>query len=787
MKLQFILFLFYAFTINAQKNIVSGYTIDGNTGEALINVTVYDRESQVSTFTNKSGYFVISLKPKKTKLEFSLIGYGQRIIEVLNDSTVNVSLFQQEINLQEIEITQKSNEKLQKAPLGLITIPVNRLLKIPVLFGEADIIKALALTPGISNGNEGTSGLLVRGGSPEQNLILLDDATVYNTAHLFGIVSIFNPDAIKNVDLYKGGFPARYGGRLSSVLDISMKEGNLNEKKRSFNIGLVSSKALIEGPYKLKNIKKGSYLISARSSYLTPFFLPQIISFKRGKSEKSFNYWLYDINLKANYTINTKSQIYISSYFGNDSWLAQEGISNERGSFKLKWGNFISSLRLNQIIHPKLFFKSIISFSNYNYNLTNSSFEKAEKKWQKNTSENSNSGINDVSNKSTFEYFPNRFLQLKIGYEAIEHYYAPAQLTSSFEISLDSINKKYRAKEFSYFLESDVDINNWLKVNIGFRNVSFNQRGKVYNAFEPRISSNLILPYHISLKLAYSKMNQFVHLLTSNSVGLPNDIWVPSTNKVPPANSQQFSLGFSKTFENSSLEFSAEIYKKQLKNLIDYSEGNNFFASYRNSWENLIEINGIGIVQGLELFLNKTKGPFTGWIAYTLSKSTRKFNEINAGKWYYSNFDRRNMISVTGNYSPEKSKHSFSITWIYQSGQPITVPIAIHESYQDNQNNLQGLPIEIYGDRNNFRMPNYHRLDFSYSIKGINKKNRETLFSIGAYNLYNRNNPYYLDLKWTTIGKPNNLNLPITGLEYKLYKVGVIPILPYFSYSIQIL
>ncbi|MDZ7934695.1 MAG: TonB-dependent receptor plug domain-containing protein [Emticicia sp.] len=677
---------------------------------------------------------------------------------------------------------------MQRTQIGVTSIPVSRLKTIPILFGESDIIKALTTTPGVSTGNEGTSGLLVRGGTPDQNLILLDDAIVYNTAHLFGLVSIFNTDAIKNVDLYKSGFPARFGGRLSSVLDISMKEGNNQRKRKELTVGLISSKLLLEGPLSDKLWGKASYMISARTSYLTPFLLPQIIQFKRGNAAQMFNYWLYDVNAKINYKVNAKTQIFASFYHGNDFWVAQDGLVNDRGKFSLNWGNLIGSLRMNYIIHLKLFLKTIASTSNYRYQVGNTSYEAKNNDWRVSNYLINTSSIRDINAKVSFEWFPLSFQQVRFGFDATNHQYSPTQINTNFTISQDSlfnINKKIIANEYSAFIENEMDIARNFKVNLGLRRVFFNTDDKRFDAIEPRVTANVLLPRSFAFKLGYSQMNQFIHLLSSNNVGLPNDIWVPATRNINPSFSEQLSFGMTKFFSKQHLELTLEVYQKSFKNLIDYSDGKNFFSSFNTSWENLVEKNGIGRIKGLEIFLNKPEGVFTGWISYTLSKNERRFENINKGDWFAANFDRRHSLSITTNYSPKNSKRSFAASWIYQSGQPITVPTAVYEQFNEGQTTVTGYTIPIYESRNNYRMPTYHRLDFSYNVKKTTKKHRDAMLSLGIYNVYNRVNPYYLDLRWQPNPRPRS-GEKFKGVENKLYKVGIIPVLPFFSYSIKL-
>jgi hypothetical protein len=792
--MQKIIFLFIllssseAFGQTTRHNI-SGFITDANTGEALIGASVIEEHSKTGQFTNKYGYFVLSLNQKSAQLKVSFIGYETATLAVtLNkDTTLSITLSPKEQILEEVIVKNTEEQKLQRVPIGVTSIPVSRLKEIPILFGESDIIKALAMTPGVSTGNEGTSGLLVRGGTPDLNLMLIDDATVYNASHLFGLVSIFNTDAIKNVSLYKAGFPAQYGGRLSSVLDISMKEGNNRKKKQELTIGLIGSKILFEGPLSQKYWGKSSYMISARTSTLTPILLPFIIAFKLGKAENSFNYWLYDINAKINHQINKKTQVFASIYHGNDFLIAQDGLVNDRGKVNLNWGNLIGSVRVNYIIHPKVFLKAIGSFSDYHYTLGSTSYEKVNTQWKEKDYLFNTSSIRDWSGKASFEWFPFSIYQVKFGLEATNHLYTPTALRTSQPVFTDSLKKitaALTANEYSAFIENELNFSKWLSTNIGLRQVLYTVRNNSFHRLEPRVSANILLPQHIAIKGGYSQMNQFIHLLNSNGVGFPNDVWVPSTDNIGPSNSEMLSVGLTKSFPKQHIELSIEAYKKDFRNLIDYADGKNLFSNFNTSWENQIEKNGIGRVKGIEFFLNKTEGVFNGWIAYTYAKNERKFTNINSGSWYAANFDRRHIIAIVLNYKPESGRSSFNVSWNYQSGQPITVPIALARYFIEKNYTLGGSVIEIYGNRNNYRMPAYHRLDISYSFQWTTRHHRDATLSLGIYNVYNRLNPYYLKTQWQPY--PFATSDSIKGIENKLYQVGIIPFLPFVSYSLKL-
>lgn len=614
-------------------------------------------------------------------------------------------------------------------------------------------------------GNEGTANILVRGGTADQNILLLDDVSVYNVSHLFGIISIFNADAIKNIEVYKAGFPSRYGGRISSVIDITMNEGNNKKNKKEVSIGMLSSKLLFEGPISAKKSEKSSYMISLRSSYLTPFLLPQLIAFKSGKVENAFNYWMYDINAKVNYQLKNSGHLFLSLYRGQDFWSAREGTKDLNNEFKLNWGNQTYTARYNRIVKSKLFLKFVLAYSKFDYFIGNINKDKT-----KLDNYSLNSSLDDITLKLDTDYFYNNRHDLKIGIQNIIRKSNPSfvKITNQ-SIDITKINQSIWLNELALYLEDEYHPLNWFRSNIGLRFVNYSLDNKNYAAFEPRINLNFLLSHSFQIKGSFTKMNQFIHLLSSNSVGMPNDIWVPATEKVPPQQSDQLSVGFYKTL-GSSFEISIENYYKTYNKLIDYQTGKSFLSALNQSWENIIYQNGIGKSYGSELFLNKTKGLFTGWVGYSLSYNQRRFEEINDGNWFVANFDRRHYLNLTANYASYNDKYIFSANWVYHTGQPTTVPIAI--------NGINPFDF-IYGNRNNFRMPNYHRLDLSMTIKGISKKHRDRTWTFGLYNAYNRKNSYYLGFSSFAQSASYTTN-------FRLLQKSVLPIIPSISYNLKI-
>jgi len=752
---------------------INGYIKDYFTGETLAGVSVVDSATSKGTSSNSYGFFSLKIKLPAT-LYFSSVGFQTSSFHVtqLSDSSYTFDIKPVEYQLDEV-VVKSAKENFQNKQAGYLSIPIERLNTIPTIFGEKDIFKALALTPGVSNGNEGTVGLYVRGGTPDQNLILLDEAPIYNTAHFFGIISVFNSEALKKVDMYKGILPAQYGGRVSSVIDVTMKEGNTKLRKNDHGLGLVSSSMLLEGPLSYKNHDKGSYMVSGRAAYLGLVTLPLWLLYQYGKSDQYFNYLLYDINAKINYKLDNKSHIYLSLYNSYDRWDARQSYSaDSRGRLNVNWGNLTGTLRYNRILKPNLFLKSVLLFTRYQYGISVATSEKIEGKFRTTDSYFLKPSLADVTAKTSLEYFISPSYTIRAGLDATRHIYKPTKLETTFEVGenvLEANNKSFKASEFGFFTEHELSFAKFLRFNAGLRLAAFSIQQKNYTSFEPRLSANLILPRNWAIKGGYAQMRQFIHLLSSNSIGLPNDVWVPATAAVPPQFARQYSIGLFKNYPSQKLSLSVEGYYKSLKDQIDYSSGASLFADVGKPWETLVEKGGIGRAYGLEFFLNKTEGSFTGWVAYTLAWNELKFANINRGEWFYGNFDRRHTLNLTGNYKISSSVN-VSANWVFNTGRPVTVPVATVPAYYSYQLEF------IYGNRNNYRMPNYHRLDFGINWERRSKRNRTVTWSVGAYNAYNRLNPYYIEVGGSH--EPQKAG----NFDYRLYSYGFVPIIPYVGF-----
>ncbi|MCB0648692.1 MAG: TonB-dependent receptor plug domain-containing protein [Saprospiraceae bacterium] len=777
---------------NAQSTAtISGYVIDEKTGEALIGANVYIDVSNEGTVTNNFGFYSISL-PKGTSgvLNYSYIGYVSKALnfELSSDLSLNVGL-SSSIELEEVEVIAEKNKRIEReTQMSVSEIPMAQLKKVPALFGEVDVLKALQLMPGVKSGGEGQSGLYVRGGGPDQNLILLDGVPVYNASHLFGFFSVFNADAIKDVKLIKGGFPARYGGRLSSVLDISMKEGNLNEFHGTASIGLIASKLTLEGPI---NKGKTSFIVSGRRTYIDLLAKPLIkANFRDGGSEGDLGYFFYDLNAKINHKFSDKDRLYLSAYTGRDKFFFNNEDKNGFGDYSrysenaLFWGNFTSSLRWNHLINPKMFVNTTATFSNYKLN-TDLEFgerQKVNPDLRNRFAVDYLSGIRDFALKIDVDYLPSPGHFLRFGANAIQHQFNPGVFNLLNEDT--ETNLKFAESfgqdlvdglETALFIEDDYNISNKLKVNGGLHFSTFTTNKKTYASLQPRFSGRYLLKDDWSVKSSFASMRQYINLLAFEGIGLPTDLWVPATDRIRPQDSWQVAVGTAKTFKDV-YEFSTEVYYKKMYNLVAYKDGAGIFQT--DDWQNRV-VQGDGRSYGLELLLQKKEGKFTGWVGYTLAWAYRQFPEIDNGIEYFDRYDRRHDFSIVGNYNLSK-KINFAATWIYSSGNPVTLPTVLADDRlpgPGNGHQNTGTGIEYFGSRNNYRIPSYHRLDI-----GVNfvkqKKRYERIWSVGAYNTYSSNNPFYL-----YINNTSKIENGMSKTVRQLTQASLFPIIPYVTWT----
>lgn len=727
----------FATDAHAQENVtISGTITDAATGESLIGATVFVPELGIGAVTNVYGFYSLGLPKTRHTIIFSYIGFGSDTVNFNpdGDTMINIELKETSLRLKEavIAVERTSVTDAERNP-GIIQMDIKELNAVPVIFGEKDIIKSIMLMPGISAG-EGTSGFFVRGGNVDQNLILLDEAPVYNPSHLLGFFSVFNSDAIKDVTLYKSAIPTRFGGRSSSVMDVHMNEGNIKQYSVNGGIGLISARLTAEGPLKKD---KGSFIISGRSTYLH-LFIPLIMP------NSNFKVYFYDINAKLNYRITDRTRLYASGYFGRDV------LGTDR--FGLDWGNGTGTLRLNHIFNEKLFSNTSFVFSNYDYSFGVS---------RSGTEFTVSSGIMDFNLKQDMTYYVNSKNTLEIGASAIHHTYRPGSLVATGKTQLNNI-----ILDDAYAIESAIYASNMQKIwkglsaEYGVRLSMFNRVGEgtqyayaddntvidsvsfgfgqnmqTYVGFEPRVSLNFLIAKENAITASYDRMFQYNHLLSNSTASTPTDLWMPSSHLIKPQFSDQFALGYSRTFSNGMFQASVEGYYKTLYNVVDYENGADILL---NPYVESQLVFGDGRAYGAEFLFRKKTGKLTGWIAYTLSRTERRFNEIDNNNWFPARQDRTHDLAIVLNYRPIK-RLSVSVNWVYYTGNAVTFPSGAYS--------FEGNLIPLYTERNGYRMPDYHRLDLGLTLHGKEKKRFQSDWTLSIYNVYARENAYSISFE----------------------------------------
>jgi hypothetical protein len=775
--------LFAAAQLLAQRHTISGYIRDGASGEPLIGANVFNRHSGSGAVSNTFGFYSLTLAADSVDLYFSYIGYSaeRRQFQLRADTVINISLSGAAL-LEQVEVTAaKGGARIEeRTQMSRIDIPVEQIKRIPALLGEVDVLKALQLLPGVQSGGEGQNGLYVRGGSPDQNLILLDGVPVYNVSHLLGIFSIFNADAIKNVSLIKGGYPARYGGRLSSVLEINMKEGNLQKFQGEGAIGLIASKLTLEGPI---SKDKTSFLISGRRTYADLIFGPIIRANQRAGTDFRAQLYFYDLNAKLQHKINDKHRLFLSGYLGADVFgnrYQEEGSSFEAG---IDWGNAISALRWNWELNPRLFANTTLTYSRYRIDVL-SGFENQFQERREVYSSKYFSGIEDVAARIDFDFIPTPRHYIRFGAFAINHTYEPGALafnTEFDELKFDTLvgSQNNFSNEFAVYIEDDLLLGP-LKANVGIHASGFAVDGQFYSSLQPRLGLRYLMNDKLALKASFATMAQYINLLTNESFSLPTDLWVPSTARVKPQQSWQAALGAARTV-GDEYEFSLEAYYRQMRNVLSYKEGASFLFGLENDWQEKVT-QGDGESYGLEFFIQKKKGRFSGWLGYTLSWNWRQFDEINSGRRFPFRYDRRHDASIVLNYDLGQ-RISFSTAWVYGTGNAVTLNTFRYpyEAFGNGLGSVGYLEIESGGEKNAFRMSDYHRLDLSMEIRK-QKKHWERKWVLGAYNAYYRRNPYFINLR-----KDAQID-PVTGQETirrSFREVSILPLIPSISYQFK--
>ncbi len=755
--------LIIALTTSGQSITVSGFIEDAESAERLIGVNVFQVDGRRGTVTNNFGFFSLTIPQKEVQIRFSYIGYDPVDISVSADTFIAVlPLKLSDMELEKVTV-KSSVSRAEQTQMSSVNIDIKQVKKIPALFGEIDILRTLQFLPGVQSGNEGNIGLYVRGGGPDQNLILIDGVPVYNVSHLFGFYSVFNADAIKSAELIKGGFPARFGGRLSSVLDITMKDGDMKRFRGEGSIGLISSKLTLEGPI-IKD--KTSFMISGRRTYIDALAQPFIAMTEPGARA---GYYFGDFNIKVNHKFSDKDRLYASYFFNTDKFYFrfQDDFSNTRAN--LNWGNNVASIRWSHLFSSTLFMNVTATYTRYEWG---SRVQDREADFDFALRLRSN--IEDYGLKSDFEYHPNSQNHIRFGTNYIRHYFRP----SIFQFTVQEFNQveedilnqaeQFMSDEAALYIENDQIINDRIKVNYGLHYNLYRIRDTYYQSLQPRVSGRYLLDSQSSLKLSFARMQQFLHLLSSNSgVGLPSDLWVPATEIIPPMMADQVALGWIRSFKENTYEVSVEGFYKHMTDLIEYRAGSTFINP--NDWQSRVETGGTGWVYGGEVFLQKQIGDLTGWVGYTLSWNNRQFANLNNGNVFPYRFDRRHDVSVVMTYDISK-KIDVSATWVYGTGIATNIPL-YYVSTQNPQGGTAQNSIAQFGDLNSFRFPAYHRGDVSINFHKKKKKFERT-WNISVYNVYNRLNTFFI---FDEV-QPNG--------DVRFRQVALFPILPSVSYRI---
>jgi len=768
-KLLILLFISFAALLQAQKSaIVSGVLRDAQNGETLIGATVQAVGLDRGNVSNEYGFYSLSLPSGNDSitLRFSYIGYETIIAKIKPNGATKLNLSLNQIGSQIQEVIIQANaleEKVKSTEMSVTTISTREIKAVPALFGETDIIKILQLKPGFTPGSEGTTGLFVRGGNSDQNLIVLDEAVVYNPNHLFGFFSTFNSDAVKDLKVYKGGFPAQYGGRLSSVIDVRMKEGNSKKYTASGGIGLISSRLTVEGPIKKD---ESSFIVSGRRTYVD-LITRQVNKSNEGKEDyvKIPDYYFYDLNTKVNFKLTEKDRLYLSGYFGRDVF----NFKDQTFNFRFDWGNATGTARWNHVFGPRLFSNTTFTYSDYRYKIQNI---------LQGFSFNLSSNVKDANTKVDFFFQPDNRHSVRFGANITYHDFITARLKAGSDdgqIKFEA-GRTYNGAEYGAYIADEWTLTPRIKVNYGLRFSAWQNNPAFYANLEPRIASNFSISDRWSLKASYSRMNQYVHLLASSGLSLPTDIWYPTTEGIKPEISDQVAIGTSFLLGDQVL-ITWEAWYKWLQNQVDFKDGAELFGN--DELENELTIGRGFAYSPLELEIEKKAGKLTGWIGYTLAWVKRgKFSDINGGAYFPPRFDTRHNFSIVGTYEFNK-RWQVTATWVYSSGYVNWLPVGRY-SVQD----VPGAPfqtvIPVYGNRNTYRYPAYMRGDLGVVWKW-KKKHSEHDLTLSVYNVTDRRNPYFIyiqpEFETTAVG-----DVPVS-IQAK--QVSLFPVLPSLTWNFK--
>ena len=800
---------FAPLSLRAANITISGFITDRQTGESMLNAALYDYKSGKGAISNNFGFYSLSLPAGEVDLRCSYVGYKTQNFRFIlkKDTTINI-LMESSAELSEITVFGGSARQefgVLGAQMGAIDVPISQIKSIPALFGETDVLKALQLLPGVQGGTEGSAGLYVRGGGPDQNLLLLDGVPVYNVNHLGGFFSVFNADALKSVTLYKGNFPARFSSRLSSVVDIHMNDGNAKEIHGNFSIGAITSKFNLEGPI-IKD--QTTFNLSYRRTYADLIVQPALwyAAKKSGNDNNlSAGYYFYDLNGKISHKVSNTDKLFLSFYSGDDAIYmnmtdkyTSDGSTNaDKMTMDWAWGNLITAFRWNHIVNSKLFMNTTASFTRYRFNMEVGQ-ENARKQKDSTRIEHSSmkvgyfSGIQDYALRTEFDYVPMPGHDVKFGADFVSHVFRPGVAAMNYSetdvqpVAFDTTfgNKNVIGQELNVYAEDNLSIGSFVKANVGMNYSMFHVEGETYQSLEPRLSMRLLVNKKASLKLGYASMSQYIHLLSNSNLSLPTDLWVPVTKRIQPMRSYQYSAGFFYNL-NNVVDLSLETYYKHMSNLIEYKDGAGFMGS-TTGWEEKVSM-GDGWSYGVEFLAQKTVGKTTGWLAYTWSKSERKFDrpgqEINFGKVFAAKYDRRHDISLTLNHK-FSDRFEMAGTWVFCTGNTGTLALSEYQQPTIPENDYYNnwwYDLDHVSERNNYRLPSYHRLDLGFNF--IKKKKHGTrTWNLSFYNAYNQMNPFivYKSFSSDFVYNPNTNNYENKKI---LVKASIFPIIPSLSYS----
>lgn len=771
---------------------INGFVEDSRTGEKLIGATIYSTQLQVGTVTNQYGFYSLTTVKDTLGLMVTYIGYEPQRLTLKDKESRQINIKLTPTNtLQEVEVTENMPGLQEQTQMSKVNVALSQVKTMPRVLGEADVLRSIQAMPGVSGGMEGSSAINVRGGSPDQNLILLDGTPVYNATHLFGIFSVFNPDIIKNVDLYKGAFPARYGGRLSSVVDISMKDGNMHSYQGEASIGLLASRAMLEGPI-IKG--KTSFIVTARRTYADLLVKDVAREQMNLGKEGSFFAYFYDANIKINHIFSPRDRIFLSAYGGQDQAsihrnMQFDSINNqpkrykELMDFELGWGNAAYALRWNHIFSPRLFSNVTLNYSRFLFRTEyNYDFEAMDIAEKDNMYGLYYSKIEDAGAKIDLDFRPNPTHAMRFGGQATFHGFHPG--ITSFKSSTDGRqitdttynDQKNKGLELALYMEDDWQIGDSMYLNLGVHASGFIVPGNTYISVQPRLGFRYLLPRKWALKLSFTRMTQYIHLLTNNATFMPTDLWVAATDKVEPMHSKQVAIGLAKTSKDNRYEISVEGYTKSMNNVIEYVENSSDFQSATSRWEENVIV-GRGWSYGMELLLQKKTGTFKGWIGYTLSRSERAFPNVNQGRVFPYKYDRRHDIEVVLSQQLGK-KWELSANWQFATGLPLSLPVGSYEQITEPTPNFPPSTqtpgeVDVVSDRNFLRMQNTHRLDVSATRTKQRKKTTHVL-TFGFMNAYNQQNPFFYYYSRDEQTRKRQLTM-----------LSIVPILPSIAYTIK--